>query len=580
MNDTEVPARPWLASYPPGVPATIGPDEYRSLKHLLEHSMAKHAARPAYTSMGRTLRYADIERMSGDLAAWLQQAAGLSRGDRLAIMLPNILQYPVSLVAAFRAGLTVVNTNPLYTPRELKAQLADSGARAIVILENFAHVLEEVIEDTAIETVIVTGAGDLLGFPRSALTNLVVRHVRRQVPEWSLPDAVRFNQALSQGRYENPVPVELGPEDIAFLQYTGGTTGIAKGAVLTHRNLVANVLQLESWFAPALRGAEDSTIVGALPMYHVFALTQTLFFLEIGGHNLMIANPRDFPAFVADLRRNRFTFFSGVNTLFNSLLNAPGFAELDFGQLRVSLGGGMAVQRAVAERWKEVTGNTLTEAWGLTETSPGATVNRLDEEGFTGSIGLPLPSTDISIRDDDGKPLPLGQSGEICVAGPQVMREYWKRPDETAKVMLPGRVLRTGDIGHMDSRGYVYIDDRKKDMILVSGFNVYPNEVEGVVATHPGVLEVAAVAQPDERAGEVVVLFVVRKDPALTEHALIEHCRASLTGYKVPKRVYFRDELPKTNVGKILRRALRDELRHPAAPRAASGASDISTSSG
>jgi long-chain acyl-CoA synthetase len=579
MN-AEVPARPWLASYPPGVPATIGPDEYRSLKHLLEHSMAKHAARPAYTSMGRTLRYADIERMSGDLAAWLQQAAGLSRGDRLAIMLPNILQYPVSLVAAFRAGLTVVNTNPLYTPRELKAQLADSGARAIVILENFAHVLEEVIEDTAVETVIVAGAGDLLGFPRSALTNLVVRHVRRQVPEWSLPDAVRFNQALSQGRYENPVPVELGPEDIAFLQYTGGTTGIAKGAVLTHRNLVANVLQLESWFAPALRGAEDSTIVGALPMYHVFALTQTLFFLEIGGHNLMIANPRDFPAFVADLRRNRFTFFSGVNTLFNALLNAPGFAELDFGQLRVSLGGGMAVQRAVAERWKKVTGNTLTEAWGLTETSPGATVNRLDEEGFTGSIGLPLPSTDISIRDDDGKLLPLGQSGEICVAGPQVMREYWKRPDETAKVMLPGRVLRTGDIGHMDSRGYVYIDDRKKDMILVSGFNVYPNEVEGVVATHPGVLEVAAVAQTDERAGEVVVLFVVRKDPALTEHALIEHCRASLTGYKVPKRVYFRDELPKTNVGKILRRSLRDELRDPAAPRAASGASDISTSSG
>jgi len=580
MNDPEVPARPWLASYPPGVPATIGPDEYRSLKHLLEHSMAKHAARPAYTSMGRTLRYADVERMSGDLAAWLQQAAGLSRGDRLAIMLPNILQYPISLVAAFRAGLTVVNTNPLYTPRELKAQLADSGARAIVILENFAHVLEEVIEDTAIETVIVTGAGDLLDFPRSALTNLVVRHVRRQVPEWSLPDAVRFNQALSQGRYENPLPVELGPEDIAFLQYTGGTTGIAKGAVLTHRNLVANVLQLESWFAPALRDAEDSTIVGALPMYHVFALTQTLFFLEIGGHNLMIANPRDFPAFVADLRRNRFTFFSGVNTLFNALLHAPGFAELDFSQLRVSLGGGMAVQRAVAERWKKVTGNTLTEAWGLTETSPGATVNRLDEEGFTGSIGLPLPSTDISIRDDDGKPLPLGQSGEICVAGPQVMREYWMQPDETAKMMLPGRVLRTGDIGHMDSRGYVYIDDRKKDMILVSGFNVYPNEVEGVVATHPGVLEVAAVAQADERAGEVVALFVVRKDPALTEHALIEHCRASLTGYKVPKRVYFRDELPKTNVGKILRRALRDELRHPAAPRAASGASDISTSSG
>ena len=580
MNDTDVPATPWLGSYPPGVPATINPDEYRSLKDLLEHSMAKHHARPAYTSMGRTLLYADLERMSADLAAWLQQAAGLSKGDRLAIMLPNVLQYPVSLVAAFRTGLTVVNTNPLYTPRELKAQLADSGARAIVILENFAHVLEEVIEDTAIETVIVTGAGDLLGFPKAAMTNLVVRHVRRQVPEWSLPGAMRFNEALSQGRYENRVLVELGPEDIAFLQYTGGTTGVAKGAVLTHRNIVANVLQLESWFAPALRDTEESTIVGALPMYHVFALTQTLFFLDIGGGNLLIANPRDFPAFVAELKRNRFTFFSGVNTLFNALLNAPGFADLDFSHLRVSLGGGMAVQRAVAERWKEVTGNTLTEAWGLTETSPGATINRLDEQGFTGSIGLPLPSTDISIRDDDGRPLPLGQSGEICVAGPQVMREYWKRPDETAKVMLPGRVLRTGDIGHMDSRGHVYIDDRKKDMILVSGFNVYPNEVEGVVAEHPGVLEVAAVAQSDERAGEVVVLFVVRKDPALTEHALIEHCRASLTGYKVPKRVYFRNELPKTNVGKILRRALRDELSQPAVARAGSVTSDVSTSSG
>jgi long-chain acyl-CoA synthetase len=407
----------------------------------------------------------------------------------------------------------------------------------------------------------VTGAGDLLAFPKSAVVNFAVRHLRREVPEWSLPEAVSFRYALEQGRYENRVPVEVGPEDIAFLQYTGGTTGIAKGAVLTHRNLVANVLQLESWFAPALGESPEAVIVGALPLYHVFALTQALFFLNIGGCNLLIANPRDFPAFVAELRRNRFTFFSGVNTLFNSLLHARGFAELDFSQLRVSLGGGMAVQRAVAERWKEVTGNTLTEAWGLTETSPGATVNRLDEPGFTGAIGLPLPSTDITIRDDEGRVLPLGESGEICVAGPQVMREYWKRPDETAGVLLPGRVLRTGDIGHMDARGYIYIDDRKKDMILVSGFNVYPNEVEGVAATHPGVLEVAAVAQPDERAGEVVALFVVRKDPSLTEHALIEHCRASLTGYKVPKRVYFCDDLPKSNVGKILRRALRDELK-------------------
>jgi len=580
MNDRESPPRPWLASYPPGVPATINPDEYPSLKHLLERSLARYAAQPAYISMGRTLRYSDVDRMSADLAAWLQQAAGLGKGDRLAIMLPNLLQYPIALVAAFRAGLTVVNTNPLYTPRELKAQLSDSGARAVVILENFAHVLEEVIGDTAIETVIVTGVGDQLAFPKAPLTNFVVRHVRRQVPEWSVPEAVRFNYAVSQGRYENLEPVEVGPEDVAFLQYTGGTTGVAKGAVLTHRNLVANVLQLESWFAPGLADAEGSTIVGGLPMYHVFALTQTLFFLDIGGCNLLIANPRDFPAFIAELRHNRFTFMSGVNTLFNALLNAPGFAELDFSQLRVSLGGGMAVQRAVAERWKKVTGNTLTEAWGLTETSPGATVNRLDEAGFTGSIGLPLPSTDISIRDDEGRSLPLGQSGEICVAGPQVMREYWMRPDETANVMLPGRVLRTGDIGHMDARGYVYIDDRKKDMILVSGFNVYPNEVEGVAATHPGVLEVAAVAQPDERAGEVVALFVVRKDSSLTEQALIEHCRESLTGYKVPKRVYFRDELPKTNVGKILRRALKDELAQSATPAGASGAEALSTSSG
>jgi long-chain acyl-CoA synthetase len=569
VSDPEIRQRPWLVSYPPGVPATIDPDAFPSLAHLLELSMARHATRPAYTSFGRTLLYSDVDRMSGNLASWLQQVAGLAKGDRLAIMLPNVLQYPISIVAAFRAGLAVVNTNPLYTARELKHQLADSGARAIVILENFAHVLADVIDDTAIEIVIVTGAGDLLGFPKAALTNFVVRHVRRQVPEWSLPDATRFNEALSQGHYENRVPVELGHEDIAFLQYTGGTTGVAKGAVLTHRNLVANVLQLESWFAPALEGAEDSTIVGALPMYHVFALTQTLFFLDIGGHNLLIANPRDFPAFVADLRRNRFTFFSGVNTLFNALLHARGFAELDFSRLRVSLGGGMAVQRAVAERWKEVTGNTLTEAWGLTETSPGATINRLDAPDFTGSIGLPLPSTDITIRDEQGRVLSLGESGELCVAGPQVMREYWNRPEETAQVMLPGRVLRTGDIGHMDAGGYIYIEDRKKDMILVSGFNVYANEVEGVAATHPGVLEVAAVAKPDERAGEVVALFVVRKDPALSEHDLIEHCRQSLTGYKVPKRVYFRDELPKTNVGKILRRVLRDELRRAAEPTAA-----------
>ena len=552
--------RIWLESYPPGVPAEINPDEYRSLQDVLERSIARNRDRPAFTCMDRTLTYGDLDVLSRQFAAYLQKVAGLRKGDRIAIMLPNILQYPVALVAAFRAGLTVVNTNPLYTPRELRHQLHDSGARAIVILENFAHTLDDVIDDTKLETVIVTGAGDLLGFPKSVIANFVVRHVRRQVPEYSLPGSVGFAEALSKGKYENLEMQELGHEDIAFLQYTGGTTGVSKGAVLTHRNLVANIRQLDAWFAPALAGASDNTIVGALPLYHIFALTQALFFMKTAGHNLLIANPRDFAGFVRDLGRHRFTFFSGVNTLFNALLHTPGFDRLDFGSLRVSLGGGMAVQKAVAERWKEVTGNTLTQAWGLTETSPGATINRLDATGFTGSIGLPLPSTDITIRDDDGTVLPVRAQGEICVEGPQVMRGYWNRPDETAKVMIDGRVLRTGDIGYMDEGGYVFIEDRKKDMILVSGFNVYPNEVEGVAVTHPGVLEVAAVAQPDERAGEVVALFVVKKDPALTEQDLIDHCRASLTGYKVPKRVYFRDELPKTNVGKILRRELRDSL--------------------
>jgi long-chain acyl-CoA synthetase len=551
----------WLESYPPGVPAEINPDEYRSLQDVLERSIARNRDLPAFTCMDRTLTYGELDVLSRRFAAYLQKVAGLRKGDRIAVMLPNILQYPVLLVAAFRAGLVVVNTNPLYTPRELRHQLHDSGARAIVILENFAHTLDEVRDGTDLETVIVTGAGDLLGFPKSVVANFVVRHVRKQVPEYSLPGAVRFSDASSKGKYENLEIQPLDHDDIAFLQYTGGTTGVSKGAVLTHRNLVANVRQLEAWLAPTLASITGNSIVGALPLYHIFALTQALLFLKIGGHNLLVANPRDFPGFVRDLGRHRFTFFSGVNTLFNALLHTPGFDRLDFSSLRVSLGGGMAVQKAVAERWKEVTGNTLTQAWGLTETSPGATVNRLDATEFTGSIGLPLPSTVITIRDDDGNVLPIRAQGEICVEGPQVMRGYWNRPDETEKVMIDGHVLRTGDIGYMDEGGYVFIEDRKKDMILVSGFNVYPNEVEGVAVTHPGVLEVAAVAQPDERAGEVVVLFVVKKDPALTEEGLIEHCRKSLTGYKVPKRVYFRDELPKTNVGKILRRELRGQLQ-------------------
>jgi long-chain acyl-CoA synthetase len=553
----------WLRNYPDGVPADINPNEIASLQALIEQGCAKFADRPAYTLMDRTLTYGDLDRLSRQFAAYLQKVAGLKKGDRIAIMLPNILQYPIAIAAAFRAGLTVVNTNPLYTPRELEHQLKDSGAKAILILENFAHTLEEVRAATGVETVIVTGVGDLLGFPKSLLVNFVLRHVRKQVPEYSLPGSVGFIEALSKGKYENLEPVTLGHDDIAFLQYTGGTTGVSKGAVLTHRNMVANVLQSEAWMGPSLRGdSGQMVLITALPLYHIFSLTANcLLFMKLGAQNILIANPRDFPGFVKELAKYRFTFFSGVNTLFNALLNTPGFDRIDFSALKVSLGGGMAVQGAVAERWKQVTGNTLTQAWGLTETSPAACINRFDAPEFTGSIGLPISSTIITIRDDDGNVLPVRQSGEICVEGPQVMRGYWNRPDETEKVMIDGRILRTGDIGYMDEDGYVFIEDRKKDMILVSGFNVYPNEVEGVAVTHPGVLEAAAVAQSDERAGEVVALFVVKKDPALTEDALIEHCRKALTGYKVPKRVYFRDELPKTNVGKILRRELKDQLK-------------------
>ena len=554
--------RIWLRNYPAGVPADINPNEIPSLQALLQRSFEKYAERPAYTLMDRTLTFGELDRLSRQLAAYLQQEAGLRKGDRIAIMLPNILQYPVVIAAAFRAGLVIVNTNPLYTPRELEHQLKDSGARAIVILENFAHTLAEVRGRTGIETVIVTGIGDLLGFPKGALVNFVLRHVKKQVPEYSLPGSVRFAEAMGTGKYENLEPVELGHEDIAFLQYTGGTTGVSKGAMLTHRNMVANVLQTEAWMGPSLRSQTDQLVlISALPLYHIFSLQGCLTFLRLGAHNILIANPRDFPGFVRELGKYRFTFFAGVNTLFNALLHTPGFDRLDFSSLKVSLGGGMAVQKAVAEHWKQVTGNTLTQAWGLTETSPGACINPLDATEFNGSIGLPIPSTVITIRDDDGNVLPVRQAGEICVEGPQVMRGYWNRPDETDKVMIDGRILRTGDIGYMDENGYVFIEDRKKDMILVSGFNVYPNEVEGVVVSHPGVLEVAAVAQPDERAGEVVALFVVKKDPALTEEALIEHCRKELTGYKVPKRVYFRDDLPKTNVGKILRRELKSELK-------------------
>jgi long-chain acyl-CoA synthetase len=566
MNDVNSGAgKFWLKHYPPGVPAEIDPDAIRSLKQMFEDSFREYGARPAFTNMGRTLRYAEVDELSRRFGAWLQQEAGMKKGDRIALMMPNILQYPIAIIGALRAGLTIVNVNPLYTARELEHQLNDSGATTIVIFENAAATLQQVLAKTPVKRVIVTGIGDLLGFPKGAITNFVIRRVRKMVPAYSLPGSVKFGAVLSRGASLALAAVDVGGEDIAFLQYTGGTTGVSKGAVLTHRNLVANTVQVVA-FMPELKDIEDAVVITALPLYHIFALTSNLLvFTRTGGQNLLITNPRDMAGFVAELAKVRFTFITGVNTLFNGLLHTPGFDKLDFSSLKVALGGGMAVQAAVSERWRQVTGRHICQGWGLTETSPVGTANLPGTLEFTGSIGYPLPSTEISIRDDDGNELPLGSVGEICLRGPQVMRGYWNRPEETAKVMLPGGWLRTGDVGRMDELGRTYIEDRKKDMIIVSGFNVYPNEVEGVVAQMPGVLEVAAVAQPDERSGEVVALFIVRKDPALTAEQVIAFCRKELTGYKVPKAVYFRDELPKTNVGKILRRTLRDELTKPKA---------------
>jgi long-chain acyl-CoA synthetase len=566
MNDVNTSAgKFWLKHYPPGVPAEIDPDAIRSLKQMFEDSFREYGARPAFTNMGRTLRYAEVDELSRRFGAWLQQEAGMRKGDRIALMMPNILQYPIAIIGALRAGLTIVNVNPLYTARELEHQLNDSGATTIVIFENAAATLQQVLAKTPVKRVIVTGIGDLLGFPKGAISNFVIRRVKKMVPAYSLPGSVKFGEVLSRGASLALAAVDVGGEDIAFLQYTGGTTGVSKGAVLTHRNLVANTVQVVA-FMPELKDIEDAVVITALPLYHIFALTSNLLvFTRTGGQNLLITNPRDMAGFVAELAKVRFTFITGVNTLFNGLLHTPGFDKLDFSSLKVALGGGMAVQAAVSERWRQVTGRHICQGWGLTETSPVGTANLPGTLEFTGSIGYPLPSTEISIRDDDGNELPLGSVGEICLRGPQVMRGYWNRPEETAKVMLPGGWLRTGDVGRMDELGRTYIEDRKKDMIIVSGFNVYPNEVEGVVAQMPGVLEVAAVAQPDERSGEVVALFIVRKDPALTAEQVIAFCRKELTGYKVPKAVYFRDELPKTNVGKILRRTLRDELTKPKA---------------
>ncbi|HXU52693.1 MAG TPA: long-chain-fatty-acid--CoA ligase [Casimicrobiaceae bacterium] len=553
----------WLASYPAGVPAEIDIDEYASLRDVIEESFANFPTRPAFTSMGRSLTFRDLDALSAGFGAWLQ-AQGLERGARVAVMMPNILQYPVAMFGTLRAGYTVVNVNPLYTARELEHQLVDSGAEVIVVVENFAHTLAEVVARTKVRQVVVTSIGEMLGL-KGILVDFVLRHVKKVVPAWSLPGAIRLADALADGRRRALSRVPIGHDDIAFLQYTGGTTGIAKGAILLHRNIVANLLQSRAWVRPFLGTENRQVVITPLPLYHIFSLTANcLLFMTLGGENVLIANPRDIPALVREMARYRFTAITGVNTLFNALLNNADFAKLDFSSLAFTLGGGMAVQEAVARRWKDVTGVTLSEAYGLTETSPGATVNPLDLAAYNGSIGLPIPSTEIVLRDDAGRDVPLGEPGEVCIRGPQVMAGYWNRPDETAKAIYPDGFFASGDIGVMDARGYIRIVDRKKDMILVSGFNVYPNEIEAVVAEHPAILECAVVGAPDRKSGEAVKLFAVKRDPTLTAEDLLRFCRERLTGYKVPRDVEFRAELPKSNVGKILRRELRDEARRAA----------------
>ncbi len=549
----------WLEAYQEGVPAEIDIHEFSSLKDLFEKTCSKFGASPAFANMGVTLTYADLEQHSRSFGAYLQKGAGLAKGDRVAIMLPNLLQYPVVLFGILRTGLVAVNVNPLFKPRELEHELRDSGAKAIVILENFAKTLEEVVTTTPVETIITTEIGDLFPFPKSKLVNFAVKHIKKMVPRWSIPNSVSFNSVLETGKAIKPDDVELNHEDVAFLQYTGGTTGVAKGAVLTHGNMVANLQQASAWTAPLLEDGKE-VVVTALPLYHIFALTiNCLLFTKHGGLNLLITNPRDFPHFVKELKKVKFTCITAVNTLFNALLNTPGFDKVDFSGLKLSLGAGMQVQQAVAKAWQAATGGPIIEAYGLTETSPGVCINPLYNTTFTGSIGLPISSTEVSIQTDEGESLPLGEVGEICVRGPQVMRGYWNHPQETEKAISEEGWFRSGDLGRMDERGYVYVEDRKKDMVLVSGFNVYPNEVEDVVVAHDGILEAAVIGVPDARCGEAVKLFVVKRDPNLTKEQLIGHCKKYLAAYKIPKHVEFRDHLPKTNVGKVLRRALREE---------------------
>lgn len=553
-------SRPWLKNYDNGVPENIDINEYKSISEILDYSYNKFAQKDSFHNMGRTLTYSQLKEYSQKFGSYLQNNLGLKKGDRVALMMPNILQYPVSLFGIMQAGMIAVNVNPLYTARELEHQLNDSGAETIIIFENSASILADVLPRTKVKNVIITGVGDLLGFPKSMIVNFVLKHVKKMVPSYQIPNAIRFNQALSKGDASKFVKADLNHDDVAFLQYTGGTTGVSKGAILTHGNIVANVIQARAWIKNLIVEGEE-TVITPLPLYHIFSLTANcLIFSSVGSRNVLITNPRDIPGFVKELTKFKFTALTGVNTLFNALVNNEEFKQLDFSHLKVTLGGGMAVQRAVAEKWKDVTNTPLIEAYGLTETSPAACINPMTLKAYNGLIGLPISSTEVVILDEDNKVLAQGETGEIAIRGPQVMKGYWNRPEETKKVMTDDGFFKTGDIGVMDEEGFFKIVDRKKDMILVSGFNVYPNEIEDVVARHPKVLESAAIGVPDEKSGEIVKLYIVKKDDSLTVDEIKVFCKENLTGYKVPKQYEFRTELPKSNVGKILRKDLRSEV--------------------
>ena len=550
----------WLASYPDGVPEIIPDPPFSSLTEMMKANMLQFSSRKAYTNMGSSITFGELDKLSDKFACYLLRSLGLKKGDRVAIMLPNINQYPVALCGILKAGLVVVNVNPLYTPRELKHQLSDSKAKAILILENFANVLSEIIDDTSVEQVIITKMGDMLSFPKNHIVNIVVKYIKKMVPAYEFKQLASFSDVLSQHEGEELEKIEINLEDIAFLQYTGGTTGLSKGAMITHKNMLFNLYQSKAWRGNLLDDVDIIVAITALPLYHIFSLQSNCLAMMLdGGENILITNPRDFPAFVKELAKHEFVYITGVNTLFASLLNTPGFDKLNFSSLKWTIGGGMAVQNAVSRNWEKITGQPILQAYGLTETSPAAIINPINFDEFTGSIGLPISSTEVMICDDEAKELAIGELGEICIKGPQVMKGYWEKPDETEKVLSSEGWLKTGDMGRMDKDGFVFIEDRKKDMILVSGFNVYPNEIEGVVAEMDDVLEVAAIGKESSDSGELVKLFVVKKNPNLTKNDIYNHCRKNLTAYKVPKEIEFKDELPKTNVGKILRRALREE---------------------